>query len=124
MKRIILPILCLLSITSCSKEIFTDQLVVRNGLSYEVNSQKPYSGKVVSYWPNGQLNLSGNYINGKFDGCFESFFDNGDLMAKGCRVNGLREGLFLQSLSGFPGGSFERKCFKNNLKVDISYCEK
>ena len=58
--RKLLPILCLLIIASCSKEINKDQLVERQGIYYEINSQTPFSGRVVAYHDNGQLNFKNN----------------------------------------------------------------
>tara|TARA_Y100000768_G_scaffold362046_1_gene320553 strand:- start:444 stop:941 length:498 start_codon:yes stop_codon:yes gene_type:complete len=79
----LLPILFVLIITSCSKEVPEDQLVERDGLFYEVNSQKPFNGTLVSYHDNGQLKLRSNYKNGKLEGLSENFHDNGQLRSEG-----------------------------------------
>ena len=67
MKKL-LPILFVLIITSCSKEIPSDQLVKRSDLYYEVNSKKPFTGKMVSYYENGQLKYEGSLSDGKYIG--------------------------------------------------------
>ena len=47
----ILITICFIS-TSESKEV--NQIQERDGLIYEVNAKKPFTGKLVTYWDNGQ----------------------------------------------------------------------
>ena len=54
MKKLVI-VLCTFLICSCTKEVPHDQLVKRNGLSYEVNSQTPFTGEAVAHYENGQL---------------------------------------------------------------------
>ena len=79
MKKL-LPILSLLIIISCSKEIQLDQLVERNGLSYEVNNEKPFTGTTLSYHSNGQVESRIEYKNGLRDGLSETFNENGQIL--------------------------------------------
>ena len=79
MKKL-LPILSLLIIISCSKEIQLDQLVERNGLSYEVNNEKPFTGTTLSYHSNSQLESRIEYKNGLKDGLSETFNENGQIL--------------------------------------------
>ena len=81
-----LPILCLLIIASCSKEIPFDQLVERNGIYYEVNSQTPFNGASVSYFENGQLKMKSSYKDGCLEGLHESYYENGQLKEKGIYI--------------------------------------
>ena len=54
MKKIFLTTL-IFSVVSCSvPEVPIDSLVERNGIVYQVNSDKPYSGKAIEYYDNGQ----------------------------------------------------------------------
>lgn len=92
----LLPILFVLIITSCSKEVPEDRLVERNGMKYEVNSQTPFSGTSFNN-ENGQLNWRINFKDGKEDGLTEAYFENGEL----------------ESIS----------CFKNGDSINMSYCE-
>ena len=64
--KILLSIFCLLILVSCSNEVPVDQLVERNGVFYEVNSQTPFTGSVVKYHDNGQLRSSSCLDNGEF----------------------------------------------------------
>ena len=79
MKKL-LPILFVLIITSCSKEIPSDQLVERNGVSYQVNQENPFTGLTLSYHPNGQLKSRVKYKNGLKDGLTETFNQNGQIL--------------------------------------------
>jgi TonB family protein len=78
-------------------EVPSKDLVERNGIKYEVFSKVPFTGSFVSYNYNGQLHIKENYKDGNRDGLFESYYKNGQ---------------FKQDY-----------CFKNNEKVDMSYCD-
>ena len=117
-----LPILCLLIIASCSKEIPFDQLVERNGVTYEVNSQTPFTGSSVKYYGNGQLKMKLNYKDGKQDGLTEYYYGNGQLEMKGNMKDGELDGLWVQY---DPYGQLKsRDCIHKDVEVDMSYCEK
>ena len=49
MKKL-LTILCLVLLVSCSNEVPDDQLVERQGVTYQVNSEKPFTGISVEYY--------------------------------------------------------------------------
>jgi len=77
-------IIGLLFLAACSpSNIPFDDLVVRQGLTYEVNSQSPFSGISVTYHENGQLKIKGNYKDGKINGLWEYYHENGQLERKG-----------------------------------------
>lgn len=82
MKKL-LPILFVLIIISCSKEIPREQLVEREGLLYEVNSQTPFEGNVTTFFENGQLKSKSSYKQGYQSGSFETYYENGQLESKG-----------------------------------------
>ena len=46
-------VLCTLLVCSCTKELSSDQLVEINGLSYEVNSRTPFTGRLIDFYENG-----------------------------------------------------------------------
>jgi antitoxin component YwqK of YwqJK toxin-antitoxin module len=107
MKKL-LPILCLLIIASCSKEIPSDQLIERQGLYYEINSQTPFSGRVVSY----------SYIYGSYNHETVDEYDNGLIICcdecSYCIDNQLKEKVNLKKdKSNFKDGPFEAY-FKNS----------
>ena len=68
---IIVLSLSVLLISGCGKVVEESELNFRNDTYYPINSDKPYSEKIVSYYENGQLKKSGNYINGKQIGSSE-----------------------------------------------------
>ena len=51
----------------------------RNDKYYEVNSDTPYTGKIVSYYENGQLEYLENYKDGVAHGLCEGYYENGQL---------------------------------------------
>jgi Uncharacterized protein conserved in bacteria len=77
-----LTLLCLVLLVSCSNEVPSDKLVERQGITYEVNSDKPFTGSSVSYYQNGQLEFRKNYKDGKVDGLEEWFYENGQLSSQ------------------------------------------
>jgi antitoxin component YwqK of YwqJK toxin-antitoxin module len=91
MKKL-LPILFILILSSCSKEVPFDQLVERDGVFYEVNSQTGFTGTSISYYGNGQIEEKRTYRNGKEDGLIEYYYENGQLGSKENWKDGKREG--------------------------------
>ena len=61
-------------------------------ISYEVNSQIPYSGPAEIYYGNQRLKQKGNYKDGKKDGFWEFYYINGQLEQKGNFKDGKPEG--------------------------------
>ena len=94
MKKL-LPILFVLIITSCSPppEVPSDQLVIRDGVYYEVNSQTPFSGTSLSYNNDGQLDYREHFKDGKVDGLVEEYHENGQLKVRTNYNDGKRDGL-------------------------------
>ena len=75
-------ILIFIVLISCSpKEISSNQLVERNNIFYEINSDKPYSGYTYHTYQNGQFKYKSIYKKGKLDGPKEEYHDNGQLLA-------------------------------------------
>ena len=101
---------CLLILSSCAKEIPSDQLVKRQGLFYEINTTTPFTGRTVSYHQNGQLRSKANYKNGKYDDLREIYFENGQLKSKENYKNGKYDGFWE---SYHENGELE---FKGNYK--------
>ena len=93
MKQTLALVLLVFGIVGCSKEIPSDQLVERQGIYYEVNSQTPFTGRVVSYHENGQLEAKGNFKDGELHGLMESYHENGQLWIKRNYKDGELHGL-------------------------------
>ena len=93
--KILLSIFCvvLLSSYSYSEEISSGQIVKTNGIVYEINPKSlqkflfeetytPFSGTVLYFHENGQLQGRENYQDGVQDGLGEEFFENGLLRVR------------------------------------------
>ena len=180
----VLTILCLVLLVSCSPppEVPTDKLVERQGITYQVNSEKPFTGTSVEhyldtiikdqfeervllkrttykdgvidglyesfhpngqtgvrenyklglehglhemFYKNGQLQETGNFKDGEIDGLHEWFNENGQLSITKNYKNGKEEGLYEEY---YENGELELsihspQCYKNDEKIDMSYCE-
>ena len=84
----LLTILCLVLLVSCSNKVPSDKLVERDGITYEVNSTTPFTGRSVGYHDNDQISSKAIYKDGKRDGLYKLFYDNGRLKEKGNYKNG------------------------------------
>ncbi len=102
MKLLLLIIPLVLSLISCSeqgseqgseREINKNQLLERDSVHYAINEDKPYSGKVVDLYANGQLEKEGTYVNGRMNGPARMWYENGQLGYEGNLVNGEPNGL-------------------------------
>tara|TARA_B110000483_G_C17959785_1_gene451550 strand:- start:161 stop:652 length:492 start_codon:yes stop_codon:yes gene_type:complete len=69
------------------------ELNFRNDKYYPVNSNTPYTGRIVSYYENGQLKRSGNCKDGQDDGLYESYYENGLLRYSENYKDGEKDGL-------------------------------
>ena len=69
-------------VVGCSSEpIDGNKLVERGGLHYEINSDKPFSGEVVSYYSNGQKKSEGTWKDGKeIERTEWQYYDNGQII--------------------------------------------
>ena len=64
MTKYLVPVLSFLVLASCSQtevpevpEIPRGKLVERHGLTYQVNSNKPFTGSTVSFQDNGEVDI-------------------------------------------------------------------
>ena len=115
MKKL-LTILCLVLLVSCSNEDPEEELVERQGITYETNSTTPFTGSSVSYHDNGQLKEKINYKDGKKHSLSEGYFENGQLNYKGNRKNGIRDGLYESYYE--TGLLKERENYKNGELIE------
>ena len=115
MKTIFYPLIFILSLilVGCEKIIDESDLVERKDIHYQINSDKPFTGSVVSYHENGQVKTSGTYKKGLKEGLFEEFYDNGQILTS---VN-----YFMSGKEGVENIFFENgninfiNNYKNNL---------
>ena len=78
----------LILLIGCSKPINNNSLVDRDGLKYQQDSQKPYSGKVFNFWDNGNMKLEGSYKDGLMNGKWTWYREDGKKMVKAYYVDG------------------------------------
>ena len=143
----ILIILSFVLLTSCGpKDVPYKNLVTRQGITYEINAEPPFTGSGVWYWSdnqlaskqnykdgepeglwehyykNGQLKDNGNFKDGVWEGLWEYYYENGQVQANYNFKEGLRDGLLERY---YENGQLESKdCYKNSEITDMSYCEK
>ena len=91
MKKLVV-VLCALLVCSCTKELSSDQLFEINGLSYEANSQTPFTGRVIDFHENGQLERKEFYKDGFEDGPWEFYYADGQIKKKESYKDGKPDG--------------------------------
>ena len=68
MKNTILILISLLFLTGCMEEKEVSSLQDRGGVKYEINSETPFTGKLVKKYEGGQKEFEWDYTNGELDG--------------------------------------------------------
>ena len=121
MKKILLLFLLLLSIISCGKKevLFSELQHRKDGLYYEKNQNKPFSGIVLTKYEDGQIEEKAKMVKGVLHGEFSLYTENGDLRIKGKYINGFLddESNYLIALEKFQDSKEGDKDIKkiNNL---------
>ena len=108
---------------SCEKEVSSDMLVERNGLKYEINSEKPFSGKSVEYFDGGKVKInSKSYKDGKLDGIVTIWFENSQVSSEDSYKDGLSDGVYkLWSENGQQVAESSWKAGKANGMLKVWY---
>lgn len=125
MKRL-LPFFLVFIIVSCSNEVSEDELITRNGITYTKFSEKPYTGKLRTYYDNGQLLEFGYYKKGKLHGLYQSYSLIGEIAWDTHYKNGEMHGYNIAYNLG--GNIVSKNCYiwdipSTNNKA-ISYCKR
>ncbi len=76
-----------------SEIVNTDHFQTRNGLIYEVNSEKPFSGNIIKRYKNGKKQADYSYKDGKKYGLATVWYENGQKKAEAHYKDGKRDGL-------------------------------
>ena len=86
MKKLLLSIFIATVLIGCNspldKEVDISQKQDRNGIVYVVNGEKPFSGKMIGKYENGQVEVSETFKDGKFNGQQISYYRNGQVKEK------------------------------------------
>ena len=90
LKQII--VLLVMIIVSYGCDVRQSQLQERNGLFYKINSETPYTGRMVAKYPNGQKQHECTYKDGKQEGTGTWWHSNGQKLAEHTYKDGKLEG--------------------------------
>ena len=93
MKHTLLIITALMLVVGCSKPINEDSLIDRNGVKYQQDSQKPYSGKVFRLYDTGENKNEGIYKDGKLEGLWIEWYENGQKKLEVTFKDGKEDGI-------------------------------
>ncbi len=92
MKKIIQISAIILMLAACSSERLNfQQLQNRNGIYFQANKDKPYTGEIVSF-VNGITEFEGQMENGLKKGTWTYFYPNGQKKMEGSFTEGQKEG--------------------------------
>lgn len=87
-------------IVACTAEyqaIDTSKVEIRgDGLVYQINKEKPYTGKTFGRYENGQKKYESNWKNGKREGLVIEWYENGQKAAEINWKDGKQDGLVTQ----------------------------
>jgi len=130
LKLLIIGLPFVLGISGCSSKIDPSELQNRGGLFYRLNSNKLFTGQIISntlvagvkkgkfhgkcmtYFDNGQINLMAYYKNGLADGKRTEYYYDGKLLSESICKKDLLEGSF--KLYHQNGQVYADSNFKNN----------
>ena len=76
MKRL-LGLLLVIGMVGCGGTVDASKLVKRDGLTYEGDSETPFTGVAVDKYENGQKHYEATFKDGKYDGLSTSWYQNG-----------------------------------------------
>jgi antitoxin component YwqK of YwqJK toxin-antitoxin module len=92
MKKILFVSVILTTLVACSSErVNFSQLQDRSGMFYLVNSDKPFSGDVVSYI-NGKIEFEGKIEKGLREATWTYYYPNGQKKMEGSYKEGVKDG--------------------------------
>ena len=111
---IILSLLFL--IVGCSTDI--ESLQERNNLYYKVNSDKPFSGSILTKYESGQKKTKGYLKEGKWEGLYTEWYKNDQMSLEGTLKEGKPDGL---STSWYENGQRKGETtFKDGIEDGLS----
>ena len=122
MRILIVFIFLISSCGNSQKEVNNEQIVVRHGGAYEINSDKPFTGIRVRHHDNGQIESKWTYKNGIKNGPFVRYFENGGIYCKKNYKNGESHGEYLAYWKN--GQLYERRIYENGERTLQEYYRK
>jgi len=76
MKKILSMLMNSINLMGYGRKINEKQLQNRNEVYYEINQPTPYTGKIVNYYENCQIETKENYKDGKKEGKTIKYYEN------------------------------------------------
>jgi hypothetical protein len=73
----------------------SNSLINEGGIAHEPDSEKPFWGKALTHYPNGQLMYEAEYKDGKQHGKISSFYQDGSMQSEGTMEHGTFHGKFI-----------------------------
>ncbi|MGL4534047.1 MAG: toxin-antitoxin system YwqK family antitoxin [Fusobacteriaceae bacterium] len=98
MKKIFLKSLSIiftLFLMSCGKPVELSNLQNRDGVYYEANAKKPFSGDFFLNYSNGKTEKNGSFKNGVVNGKYISYYKNGQIRIDANYSSGILDGKYL-----------------------------
>ena len=89
-------ILLLANFSYSQLEKIIPSIVNLEGVVYKSNEEIPYTGKVSTFWGNGQLKEEGLYRDGVKSGLWKYWHSEGQLSSKGIFRNNLKTGVWIE----------------------------
>jgi antitoxin component YwqK of YwqJK toxin-antitoxin module len=77
------------------KVVDSDKTVMRDGLWYEVDSDKPFTGTEIDYFPEGQKKAEVEFLNGIVHGNYIVWYANGQKYYDSEWTNGTSQGKYI-----------------------------
>lgn len=118
MKKYHLLLCFLFPLFVTGQQIDTKKIEQRNGLSYEVGKDKPFTGQAIAYNDNGKKQSSTEYKDGKISGKIESWYPSGNKQVEGQLVNGQKTGVWT---AWYENGNKIRQGAFENSKEEGEY---
>ena len=117
--KIVLLLSCMfVLLISCSKETiklsFNDDIEYKDGLVYEINKSKPFSGIAVMYRDDDSIMVEFNYKNGLRHGKSYHYHKEGQLKLTSLYKNGKAEGVHVQYYES--GQPYQESSYKDGEK--------
>jgi antitoxin component YwqK of YwqJK toxin-antitoxin module len=111
----LIAVVTLITVITGCKTASPNLVEERGGIIYDRDSNQPFSGMIVDYYPDGRKKLQGNFENGKACGIHREWYENRQLKSMGNFENGKLDG---KMIAWNKDGSIKfTKTYKNGRLV-------
>ena len=112
---LLVPMILLAGGNERNPTVASVQLVTKQGLWYEVNSETPFSGFVTRTFLSGRKESERSFVNGRHHGYVRRWYENGNIRREANYVNGQSDGL---ETRWYPNGQIKSVLNKVNGRAD------